>query len=183
MNIIYILIIVVIVILFLSSNETNEIKCHMDNECTKIMVTWIKYKLDVLYYNLAIRNNTGECDRRFNDLKQVQMDLFNYFNKLYGSKNSVLFNKLMTNEFNIKLNLTLSVRDNNTELTDRYKTELEYNTTQIEGLIKKIKNDVNKHVKTNHLLKDSSIFSRVIMLGTSSEEYIGSILETATLLI
>jgi len=183
MDIVYILIIALVVILFLSNEKSDGVKCHMDNECTKFMISWIQYKINVLFYNIAVRNNTGDCDKRYNEIKQIQTELFNGFNKLYGSTNSILFEKLMINEFNIKLNLTLAVRDNNTDLADRYKSELEYNTKQIQDLINKIKNDVNKHVKTDKLLKDSSIFTRIIMLGSSSEEYIGSILETATFII
>jgi hypothetical protein len=136
-----------------------------------------------MYYCLAVRNNTGDCDKRYASLKELQVELFNSFNQIYGATNGLLFNKLITDRFTIKLNLTLAIKDNNKENANIYEKELDENASQLHELFKEIKNNIDKDVKEGKILHKGSIFARVIELVTTPEEYIANILESASFII
>ena len=181
MNIVYIFIIILVVI-FIFTNDKKQ-GCKLNMTCKHFFLTWIKYKIDCMYYCLAVRNNIGDCDKRYTSLKELQLELFNSFNQIYGAENGLLFNKLLTDRFNIKLNLTLAIKDNNKENAKLYETELDNNSSQLHELFKEIKNNIDKNVKEGKLLHKGSIFARVIELATTPEEYIANILESASFII
>jgi hypothetical protein len=181
MDIVYILLIILVVI-YIFTNEKKR-GCVITPTCKNFFLNWIKYKIDCMYYCLAVRNNTGDCDKKYTSLKELQIELFNNFNQIYGSANGLLFNKLMSDRFAIKLNLTLAIKDNNKEASNMYEKELDNNSLQLHELFKEIKDHITKDVKEDKLLTKGSIFARVIELASTPEAYIANILESASLII
>ena len=181
MNIVYILLIIIVILHIFTGDKKRG--CGITPTCKNFFLTWIKYKIDCMYYCLAVRNNTGDCNKKYTSLKELQIELFNSFNQIYGSANGLLFNKLMSDRFDIKLNLTLAIKENNKEAANMYETELDNNSSQLHELFKEIKDHITKDVKEGKLLSKGSIFARVIELASTPEAYIANILESASFII
>ena len=181
MNIVYILL-VILVVIYIFTNDKKK-GCEITPTCKNFFLTWIKYKIDCMYYCLAVRNNTGDCDKKYTSLKELQIELFNSFNQIYGSANGLLFSKLMSDRFAIKLNLTLAIKDNNKGNMNTYESQLDTNSSQLDELFKEIKDHISKDVKEGKLLTKGSIFARVIELAATPEAYIANILESASFIL
>ena len=155
----------IICLIFILINKfkvETEATCYINNDCKKFILSWIKYRLNSMFYLMDLRNKVKDIQDKYNKLLETRQNLFTSFEKIYGKDNSEIFNNLIINELNIKVNMINANEQHNTVLFNNYKEELYNNSSKLSDLLHKINSKVKKEELIGNVFENSDIFVKMI---------------------
>ena len=189
MNLNYLFIIAVVILIYMFLGKTEKVKkelsCDITPLCKDFLFSWMKFRINNLYYFISLRNKLPDLQEKLTDLLNIRDKLLTTFSQIYGSQYQITYSNLLIQQFDINTNLINAKIDNKPDVFNYNKQLLIQNTKDIANMYAQLRTQVKKEEYESKMLKSTDLFIRITEVagGVVGKDFIANTFETASLLL